>query len=151
MAALVIQLFSSKGCGVDLVFLQLSRFEPAERSEDSTEEDRHCDRMRQLGAWSFSSVDSYHMIGWMKPELLDGKPLVVAAWPQSGEGVWVLTARDRDEAAEKGLGRVWNASTMDERCEVVESLGGIFYSDPTLCPAWKLVEDMETYYPYRHG
>ncbi|KAI2780621.1 hypothetical protein F4815DRAFT_469704 [Daldinia loculata] len=45
--------------GVDLLFLQLSRFDPAERSEDPAAEDQHCARMRMLGAWWFTSADEY--------------------------------------------------------------------------------------------
>ncbi|KAI0478215.1 hypothetical protein F4859DRAFT_521071 [Xylaria cf. heliscus] len=119
--------------GVDLAFLGLSRFDLAEREEDPAKEDLHCARMRKLGAWPFASVFEYETSEYFDPGVLDRKMLVVPAWPQSGLGVWVVTM-NRFEAAQTGLGRVWNASSMDERCDVVEKLGGKFYHDPTLCP-----------------
>ncbi|KAI6091815.1 hypothetical protein F4821DRAFT_225639 [Hypoxylon rubiginosum] len=118
--------------GVDLLFLQLSRFEPAERSDDPVEEDRHCARMRALGAWRFTSVYEYNTMDFFHPGALDDKVLVIAAWPRNGTGVWVFET-PQGQASEKGLARVWNAMDMDERCEVVKSLGGTFYEDPVQC------------------
>ncbi|KAI1504901.1 hypothetical protein F5X99DRAFT_370227 [Biscogniauxia marginata] len=123
--------------GVDLAFLHLPRLGPAERSGDPAAEDRHCARMRRLGAWWFASVDEYESTQYFSPERLDRKMLVVAAWPRGGAGVWVVTMRV-GEASEKGLACVWNALSMDERCEAVEKLGGRFYPDPVQCPDLKL-------------
>ncbi|KAI2621000.1 hypothetical protein GGS26DRAFT_301472 [Hypomontagnella submonticulosa] len=119
--------------GVDLEFLRLPRFNTAERSEDPAVEDQHCARMRMLGAWWFISMDEYITIQYCSPEKLDQKMLVVVAWPESGTGVWVVTM-NRREAPEKGLACIWNAFSMDERCEIVEKLGGTFYRDPAECP-----------------
>jgi hypothetical protein len=119
--------------GVDLTFLNIARFEPAQRAEDPTAEDSHCQRMKMLGAWKFGSVEEYNRMSWLEPEKLDKKILVVAAWPQNGIGLWVMTAR-MDQAAGKGYGRLWNAFNMDERCEAVKDLGGKFYDNPKDCP-----------------
>ncbi|KAI1305058.1 hypothetical protein F5Y03DRAFT_356384 [Xylaria venustula] len=43
-----------------------------------------------------------------------------------------------------GLGRIWNTTSMDERCEVVKKLGGTYYADPLLCPDLHLLEDDDT-------
>ncbi|KAI0154657.1 hypothetical protein GGR57DRAFT_512191 [Xylariaceae sp. FL1272] len=99
---------------VELDFLGLDRFEPAKRSANTSEEDHHCAQMRKLGA------------RWFK---------------KNEPGVWVLAMRDSDDAGSEGVGRVWNAVSMDERCEVVERLGGTYYADPTLCPDLHLLED----------
>ncbi|KAF2967713.1 hypothetical protein GQX73_g5855 [Xylaria multiplex] len=123
--------------GVDLLFLDLSCFEPSERGEDSAAEDLHCARMQKLGASWFASAYEYHTMEFFKPGTRARETLIVAAWPQNGPGVWVLSMRVVD-AAQQGLERVWNASSMDERCEVVKMLGGRFYDDPTLCPDLKL-------------
>ncbi|KAI0850599.1 hypothetical protein F5Y00DRAFT_268344 [Daldinia vernicosa] len=89
-------LVSPHSSGVDLLFLQLSRFDPAERSEDPTAEDQQCARMRMLGAWRFTSTDEYKTTKIFNPENLWGKTTVVAAWPESGVGVWVVVARKND-------------------------------------------------------
>ncbi|KAI4864572.1 hypothetical protein F4820DRAFT_423137 [Hypoxylon rubiginosum] len=123
--------------GVDLSFLQLARFEPAERSDDPVVEDQHCARMRALGAWEFTSAYEYETMDIFHPGMLDKKVLVVAAWPRSGAGVWVLKT-PMGQGYTKGLARVWNALDMDERCEVVKSLGGTFYEDPAQCPDLEL-------------
>lgn len=121
--------------GVDLSFLDLPRFERSSRSEDEEVEDRHCARMRMLGAWWFNSVDEYDRMQWLEPDVLARKKIVTVAWPQDERaGVWVLTLRGVGEAADKGLGAVWNAASMDERCEVIEKMGGQFYADPKECP-----------------
>ncbi|XDG03907.1 hypothetical protein ABKA04_003522 [Annulohypoxylon sp. FPYF3050] len=119
--------------GVDLDFLGLSRFESCDKSEDREAEDRHCALMRKLGAWSVQSVDDYILEDILGMQNSGSRTLVIAAWPKNGEGVWVL-AVDEDEAWGKGVGAVWNAFTMDERCEIVEKLGGEFYQDPADCP-----------------
>ncbi|KAI1394213.1 uncharacterized protein F4822DRAFT_40822 [Hypoxylon trugodes] len=126
--------------GVDLSFLGLSHLlstpstpnPETERSPDEAEEDRHCMRMRQLGAWSFYSASDYFWTGFCSPEVMDRKKLVVAAWPSSGKGVCVIAAR-KEEAASRGFAWVWNALSMDERCTVVRKLGGTFYEDPREC------------------
>ncbi|KAI0885877.1 uncharacterized protein GGS22DRAFT_162191 [Annulohypoxylon maeteangense] len=123
--------------GVDLSFLGLPRFDSCDRSDDPEVEDRHCALMRKLGAWKFTSVGEYEFAELLQPDTLDRKKLVIAAWLQSGEGVWVLVT-DRCEAGGKGVGSIWNAFSMDERCQEVEKFGGIFYQDPANCPDLEL-------------
>jgi len=119
---------------VDLSFLGLARFKTALRSDDPDEEDRHCALMRQLGAWYFRSATDYDYASFGYRDDLDRRKMIVAAWPQGGTGVWVLVARTALDGAEKGFGMIRNATSMDERCEVVQKLGGKFYSDPRDCP-----------------
>ncbi|KAI1125667.1 hypothetical protein F5Y10DRAFT_246555 [Nemania abortiva] len=126
---------------VDLDFLGLSRLEPAQRSEDAAEEDRHCALMTRLGARWFKSVYDYTMMPYFAPMRHRRIKVVVAAWPRDRPGVWVVAMRNREEAGREGLGRVWNAMSMEERCEVVEKLGGTYYADPMLCPNLHLLED----------
>lgn len=76
------------------------------------------------------------MISFANPEILRDKIMVIAAWPQVGQGVWVVNMH-RVEASTQGIARLWNASNMDERCKVVKKPGGRFYNDPALCPALK--------------
>ncbi|KAI0484599.1 hypothetical protein GGR56DRAFT_669142 [Xylariaceae sp. FL0804] len=79
---------------------------------EEEEEDRHCARARVRRSGTSSP----------RSERLARRRRVVAAWPQrqsqGGGGVWVVTAEDR--------------------CEVVERLGGRYYSDPKQCPDLEL-------------
>lgn len=56
-------------------------------------------------------------------------PYIKTGWPSSGEGVWILNTT-LARAAELGAGRIYNARDMDERCQIIESIGGVFYPDP---------------------
>jgi hypothetical protein len=73
--------------GVDLDVLGLSRFKTAERSEDLEAEDRHCARMRKLGAWKFTSCHEYEYMNVFQPEKLERQIFVFAGWPENGPGV----------------------------------------------------------------
>lgn len=53
-------------------------------------------------------------------------------WPETG-GVWVLHTTVND-ARRKGIGLLGNAYTMQERCMMIEWLGGVFYDDRRDCP-----------------
>lgn len=124
--------------GVELDFLHLDRFTPANSSEDAALEDRHCEEMRKLGAMWWSSEDEYvrrHFIDPLGPD--PDEKVVIVGWAGSdGDekgGIWVLSTTRR-EANWKGVGRIKNAFSMEERCRVIESLGGVFYANPMDCP-----------------
>ena len=53
-------------------------------------------------------------------------------WPAGG-GVWILS-EDGEIAGKKHAGMLFNAYTMDERCNIIEQLGGTFYANPKDCP-----------------
>jgi hypothetical protein len=87
-----------------------------------------------LGARWYKSA---HILGqeWFKemvsiPRLnIDNMPYIKTGWPSSGKGVWVLNTT-QSRAAELGAGRIYNVRVMDERCRIIESIGGVYYSDP---------------------
>lgn len=54
------------------------------------------------------------------------------AWPRGG-GVCVLQTTEAG-AGDIGAAIVHNAYTMEERCRIIEELGGTFYADPKDCP-----------------
>jgi hypothetical protein len=83
--------------------------------------------VRQLGAIWWESEDAYE---WSNFE--GDEPFVKVGYPITG-GVWVLKMT-MEEAAEKGVGIIYNAVNMEERCMVIEKLGGVFYPDPKECP-----------------
>lgn len=86
--------------------------------------------MRQLGAewwpneleWAMSQID---------PSTPPG-PYIEVGWPAGG-GVWVLKTTD-DDAMERGTAWISIARDMEERCRVIEQLGGVFYANPRDCP-----------------
>ena len=57
------------------------------------------------------------------------KPYIKTCCPSSSKTVWVLNST-RSRAAELGAGRIYNARDMDEPCQIIESIGGVYYSDP---------------------
>ncbi|KAK1671226.1 hypothetical protein BDP55DRAFT_507629, partial [Colletotrichum godetiae] len=122
--------------GVDLEFLRLDRFEPALRSEDQAEEDAHCQRMRMLGAVWFESEHPYELEDYSNfgdyPITSRRSDHVIAGYPATG-GVWVLRTFEED-GLKIGLGRIKNANDMEERCRVIQRLGGVFYEDPFESP-----------------
>ena len=55
---------------------------------------------------------------------------ILVGWPAGG-GIWVF---DATEPYGKGAGIIHNAYSMEERCKVIERLGGTFYENPKDCP-----------------
>ncbi|VTT66004.1 unnamed protein product [Fusarium fujikuroi] len=115
---------------VELEFLGLDRFKPANSSGDPDEEEAHCARMRQLGATWVKDLDSEIENQW-KYDSPDS-PRLYAGWPADG-GVWVLYTTF-SQTKRKGLGRIGNALTMEERWKLIKELGGTFYAKPKDCP-----------------
>ncbi|KGO45363.1 hypothetical protein PEX1_058290 [Penicillium expansum] len=121
--------------GVELDFLRHDRFQDTPRPSKSdpdykAKEDAHCDDMRRLGAtWWRRLFLAYEkeMTGESETE-----EFTRVGWPASG-GVWVLHSTVA-EARNMGSGIIHNANSMEERCKVIEQLGGIFYADPKDCP-----------------
>lgn len=88
--------------------------------------------MRQLGAQWF---ESEHAWAESLREVYAGsseEEFIATGWPTRG-GVWVLS-EDSEAASRKNAGMLFNAYNMEERCNIIEKLGGIFYSNPKDCP-----------------
>ena len=88
--------------------------------------------MRQLGPVWWESEYAWAM-NWIS----GGDPGVITrfiytGWPDEG-GVWVLIATDAIDGG-KSAGMLFNAYNMEERCIMIEKLGGTFYADPKDCP-----------------
>jgi hypothetical protein len=117
--------------GVELEFLGLDRFEPTPRSQDPAEEDAFCAKMRRLGPRWYRDLEAE------ADESLGGgyrtdRVVKAFGWPADG-GVWALKMPKMDSYF-KGMSRIRNAFSMDERCRQIEKLGGVFYSNPAKCP-----------------
>ncbi|KAI2635873.1 hypothetical protein GGS26DRAFT_515175 [Hypomontagnella submonticulosa] len=111
---------------VELDFLQLDRFHIAMRSSDQVEEDIHCANMRRLGATWWESEGAYRRRGMDMDR--SNEPVTFVGWP-SGGGIWVLRTTLED-ASERGIGRINNCYSMDERCRLIRQMGGTFYDQP---------------------
>ncbi|KAM0302897.1 hypothetical protein HYE67_011221 [Fusarium culmorum] len=113
----------------ELDYLGLDRFNPTNRTGDSKEEEVWCARLRQLGAKWYPNI--YHILA----EGGDGIeiPRLYLGWPADGGGVWALQST-KFNANLRGLGRINNAFTMEERWQKIKEYGGTFYADPKDCP-----------------
>ncbi|KAL8720265.1 MAG: hypothetical protein Q9181_007938 [Wetmoreana brouardii] len=113
---------------VELDFLALDRFHETLPSTNPSEEDAFCNRMRAMGARWFE--DETEADKQPPPRIKDGKLVgsmeLWLGWPESG-GVWVLEIEEF-EGARRGVGgRIRNAKDMEERCKVIEMMGGAFF------------------------
>ncbi|KND88129.1 hypothetical protein TOPH_07235 [Tolypocladium ophioglossoides CBS 100239] len=116
---------------VELDFLGLDRFQDAKRANSSSDEELHCNKMRQLGVvwWEYEGDYRFSLIDdtWRY-----NSTSVKVGWPATG-GVWV--SKDNGHGSKrKGRRYIHNAYDMEERCTVIERLGGVFYADPKDCP-----------------
>ncbi|KAL2823219.1 hypothetical protein BDW59DRAFT_173696 [Aspergillus cavernicola] len=100
------------------------------KAESEEEEDAHCNHMRRLGAtwWArYEDLSKFTVFG-DKNLNLNGF-FIRVGWPDGGGGAWVLHTTI-DEAAERGTGLIDNAYTMEERCMMIERMGGGLLRDP---------------------
>lgn len=86
--------------------------------------------VRRLGAIWWESEGAYGISLLEYPKLTDS--FIRVGWPAGG-GVWVLKTTLKG-ADEKGAAMVENAYNMEERCRVLEQIGGVFYANPKDCP-----------------
>lgn len=121
--------------GVELEFLGLDRFEPTLRSQDPAEEDAFCAKMRRLGPRWYRDLEA-EAAESLGGEYRTDHVVKAFGWPADG-GVWALKMLEFDSYM-KGISRIRNAFSMDERCRQIEKLGGVFYSDPAKCPELNL-------------
>ncbi|KAL8854336.1 MAG: hypothetical protein Q9221_000822 [Calogaya cf. arnoldii] len=112
---------------LELDFLGLDRFSEALKPDDATDEDALCQRMRAMGAEWFRDEEDAEK--WPSSIIREGKRTgkqkLWFGWPEDG-GAWVLELEEFD-AGRKGVGRIYNACTMEERCRVLETLGATFF------------------------
>lgn len=117
---------------VELLHLNLDRFKDANRSSDPANEEEFCKRLRNLGAvWWPSEGDEVDALG---ERYLEEEAMVIeTGWPSSGNGVWVLKYDANKSKEMFGAMLLELALNMDERCQVIEELGGSFFEDPGAC------------------
>lgn len=128
---------------VELDFLGLDRLAEVERPQNSSaaeEEEAHCMRMRQLGAkWWASGKESL----WWSLDPKNGwdldRQVLYFGWPAEG-GVWALNTTVIG-AGEMGAGKIHMATTMEERCKIMEGLGAVYYKDAGDCPLLDLSDE----------
>jgi hypothetical protein len=117
---------------LDMNILSLSRFDAAERSFDSAEEDAFCERLRRVDTtwWRYNCewLDNLikHCDGLVTDEQ---KRIMVYGWPANGRGVWVLRYQQSEDLPD-GFGKVRMAADMEEKIEVMKVLGAEFVAGP---------------------
>ena len=137
---------------IDFDFLGISRFDPPlDRAATPSEEDDFCQRLLLLGAKWFDSESRCRIIAGLRedsigsdfrdieegkiPELILGeRQWVKVGWPSvPAGGLWVgewdtnLPGIIEDELVPGDAAKVTLARTMDERCNILESMGAKFY------------------------
>lgn len=128
---------------VELDFLNLPRFEASRRSNNISEEDVFCRKLRKTGGkwwdnyWDFlEAVDSR-----MRPISTKEREALLLGWPADG-GVWVMKALNwYNFGVEPGSWRLRNAHTMGERCKAMEMSGATYYANPEDCEYVKALLD----------
>ena len=118
---------------VELLHLELDRFKEAKRSLNTAEEDAFCKKLVQIGATWWAGKGE-----WLDAVLGEGDTAKMAnrvetGWPSSGRGVWVLEYPKNDREMRMGASLLNCCLNMDERCKMIQELGGIFYSDADAC------------------
>jgi hypothetical protein len=88
--------------------------------------------MRLLGANWYQ--DPYAQVEEVshRASLGSNAPRLYLGWPIDG-GVWALQAT-KFQSNWKGLGRIDNVFTMEERWRKIKEFGGTFYAEPKDCP-----------------
>lgn len=86
--------------------------------------------VRRLGATWWETERAYILSQMEYIKLTDSFTRV--GWPAGG-GVWVLKTT-LEEANLKAVGIIHNASDMEERCRLIEQVGGVFYANVKDCP-----------------
>ena len=117
---------------VELEYLGIDRFHDSERSEDPAEEDVFCTRMGNVGAsWWQSEGDWVDAILGEREMSEQESIRLEVGWPEAG-GVWILKYSIRNKPPPK-IGKVKMALNMEERCQMIEGLGGKFYASSLEC------------------
>ncbi|PGH09695.1 hypothetical protein AJ80_07646 [Polytolypa hystricis UAMH7299] len=122
----------------EILHLGLDRFQESSRAEDPAEEDEFCRKLRNIGGkWVPDGFDHLSIImgeaGEEEREKVNTR--IETGWPSSGRGVWGLkfNAEKDERKLTKKLPMLELAMSMDERCEVLEKIGGMFYENPEDC------------------
>jgi hypothetical protein len=118
---------------VELEYIGADRFRPEPRSNNATEEDKFCMKLRKIGGkWWKHYADfedaTIHKRRMMYP---DERDVLILGWPEDG-GVWVMREHIWKNVGVK-FGPVWNALNMRERCKAIEIVGGTFYAKAEDC------------------
>lgn len=125
---------------VEMAFLGVDRFEDTERAASQTDESEFCARLGLHGAsfWTLPIKWPELHIWCSTIECVEPvKKVSFEAGFPTGGGVWLLNTTSDNVDVEiirfENNVALKNALTMDERCNVIKSLGGIFCQDIRAC------------------
>ncbi|KAH8879533.1 hypothetical protein GQ53DRAFT_589654, partial [Thozetella sp. PMI_491] len=123
---------------VELAALGVDRFKDTGRAATQADEDAFCAQLRAYGAsfWELPPQWPKH-VNWCTPLYACVDPTKMVSlevgFPANG-GVWMLNTSQGWEGLPPKRFGLRNALTMDERCRVIEDLGGHFCEDIGACP-----------------
>ncbi|KAK6515958.1 hypothetical protein TWF281_004549 [Arthrobotrys megalospora] len=134
--------YASDVSSVELDFLGIDRFKPQDRAFNQSEEDAFCERFQLLGPLYDDDDDKFELYRYYPPPEAENKrPRIrhIFCWPKTG-GAWVKKLTYIKEGGwydsgpmtvttegEKSLvGAIWNAHSMEERCQAFERAEGKF-------------------------
>jgi len=118
---------------VEMAYLGIDRFNNVPRAADPVEEDTFCAKLRRMGASWWRSPEL-----WPRPTRCDfleecARPDIhmnmELCFPATG-GAWVI---DFTKTNTPHRGHLGLSLTMDERCKVIQTLGGKFCSTMEAC------------------
>ncbi|AEO63869.1 uncharacterized protein THITE_2027417, partial [Thermothielavioides terrestris NRRL 8126] len=116
---------------VEIEFLGYERFKPVPHPCPATphavpDEEAHCNKnkVKILNSCFGRAQNETYCLGAWNSFLRTG-------WPPTG-GVWVLYLTE-GEAVKTNAGIIFKAYSMEERCQVIEQLGGTIYANPEDC------------------
>lgn len=130
---------------VEMLFLGVDRFQDVERAADQADEDDFCARLRLHGAsfWTLPVTWPERHLWCSTVECMQParKTNFEACFPTAGAGggVWLLNSTNEDADDAEMPPRfadnvaLKNALTMDERCDAIKGLGGVFCQDVKAC------------------
>ncbi|KAF2131382.1 hypothetical protein P153DRAFT_194207 [Dothidotthia symphoricarpi CBS 119687] len=133
---------------VDLNFLGLSRIEDTPRQFNQTAEDEFCTKLKMTGPewWKLPATfgEREHLgkeqftcdtlEDCFRPDI---KNHYLIAWPETAMVVCYIPIVQAEERGETSLTRYYNAMDMEERCDMIRSLGGKWCRCKAECPDLK--------------
>jgi len=138
---------------VEMVSLGVDRFQDTNSTSIQAEEDAFCERFRMYGASFWELPPRWHenvvWCGAIDHCADPARRVSLEVGFPTGGGIWFLNTTQGWNGHMRPKRRALKlALTMDERCEVIKDLGGLFCEDPEECPGFKEAQEGEIVPPW---